>query len=72
MTLPGPGWDRLTEQLGAPDDPLAIERAQQLVANGWELLGVQFARGSWHFRRLRSLPAAECGGLADGIGGACE
>ena len=45
---------------------MAMERAQQLVANGWELLGVQFAQGTWHFRRVRSIPAAECGALAEG------
>ena len=59
VTLPESGWDRLAEQLGAPDDPMAMDRAQQLVANGWELLGVQFTRGTWHFRRPRLMQAAE-------------
>ena len=46
-------WDRLVEPLGAPDDPAALRRARELAADGWELLGVQFGRGEWLFRRLR-------------------
>jgi hypothetical protein len=28
-------------------------RAQELAADGWELLGVHFERGVWLFRRAR-------------------
>ncbi len=46
-------WDRLQEDLGSPEDPNAIERADQLRAEGWEFLGVTFHRGTWYFRRAR-------------------
>ncbi len=46
-------WVHRHEQLGAPDDPQALERARELVATGWELLGVHFGEGTWVFRRRR-------------------
>src|SRR5438309_73233 len=49
----GENWERLEEQLGAPDDPAATARLQALVADGWEFLGVRFVQGLWVFRRPR-------------------
>ena len=47
-------WDRLHEQLGSPDDPHAQERFQELAADGWDLLHVDFGSGTWFFRRPKN------------------
>lgn len=48
-------WDFLNEPLGRPDAPDALERARELVADGWEFLGVRFGPGIWSFRRPKRL-----------------
>lgn len=45
------GWEYLEEALGTPENELALERSRELVADGWEFLGVRFSRGVWLYRR---------------------
>ena len=47
-------WDYRVEALGAPESVVALERTRELTAQGWQLLGVHFSTGKWHFRRARS------------------
>lgn len=47
-------WDYLTRALGPPGSAEASHTSGELTAAGWELLGVHFKSGLWHFRRARS------------------
>jgi hypothetical protein len=44
-------WEYLEEALGSPENDQALERSRQLVAVGWEFLGVRFTQGLWVYRR---------------------
>jgi hypothetical protein len=44
-------WEYLEEPLGRPDEEGALERSHELVARGWEFLGVRFSQGLWLYRR---------------------
>lgn len=44
-------WEHLEEPLGTPENELALERSRELVAQGWEFLGVRFSQGVWLYRR---------------------
>jgi hypothetical protein len=42
-------WEILEERLGSPQDPDAVRRAEELEAQGWEVVSVLFE--IWQFRR---------------------
>jgi hypothetical protein len=42
-------WEGLEERLGSPQDVTATRRAQELKANGWQMVSVVFE--TWRFRR---------------------
>jgi hypothetical protein len=44
-------WEYLEEVLGSPDNDEALERSRQLVAAGWEVVGVRFSEGVRVYRR---------------------
>ncbi len=44
-------WEYLEEALGSPENDDALERSRELVAHGWEFLGVRFSQGLWLYRR---------------------
>jgi hypothetical protein len=44
-------WETLEERLGLPGNARADERAAELTAQGWQLVGVLFQSGVWRFRR---------------------
>jgi hypothetical protein len=48
---PADRWEYLETHLGEPSDPSAWQRQRELLAQGWEFLGVRFRQGVWAFRR---------------------
>jgi hypothetical protein len=44
-------WEYHEETLGSPDNEVALERSRELVADGWQFLGVRFSEGVWLYRR---------------------
>jgi hypothetical protein len=44
-------WEYHEEALGTPDSEEALERSRQLVAVGWEFMGVRIGQGLWLYRR---------------------
>jgi len=44
-------WEVLEERLGRPGNPRAEQRAGELTAKGWQLVGVLFQTGVWRFQR---------------------
>lgn len=44
-------WEYLEQALGRPENELALDRSRELVADGWEFLGVRFSQGVWLYRR---------------------
>jgi len=55
-------WEYLEEALGSPENDEAIERSRQLIAVGWEFLGVRFNQGVWVYRRRMVLKEESTGG----------
>ena len=52
-------WEYLEQPLGPPHSDLALERSRELVADGWEFLGVRFSQGLWLYRRR--VPVSDAG-----------
>jgi len=44
-------WEYLEEPLGRPEDEGALDRLGELLAQGWEFLGVRFSQGLGLYRR---------------------
>jgi hypothetical protein len=52
-------WEYLETRLGRPSDPHAWQRQRELLAQGWEFLGVRFRQGLWAFRRPQITPGPD-------------
>jgi hypothetical protein len=44
-------WEYLEERLGMRDNDDALERSREIIAQGWEFVGVRFSEGLWLYRR---------------------
>jgi len=53
LPFPGePRWEEEVEEvLGLPQSADARQRASELMASGWQIVSVLFARGVWRFAR---------------------